>query len=42
MNGLRSCGCKGIRSCLECEQNYGITRKDFQKEFQVRINSHNF
>lgn len=26
---MRSCGCKGCRTCLLCETEYGIKRNDF-------------
>jgi alkylated DNA repair protein alkB family protein 4 len=29
MAAVRQCGCKGIRTCLICEQECGITKKDF-------------
>ncbi|RZC33816.1 hypothetical protein BDFB_003819 [Asbolus verrucosus] len=34
MNKPRPCGCKGCRTCLICEKNYGITSKnvDLEKE----------
>ncbi|XP_069703124.1 alpha-ketoglutarate-dependent dioxygenase alkB homolog 4 isoform X2 [Periplaneta americana] len=29
MDTTRPCGCKGIRTCLICEQEFGIIRKDY-------------
>jgi len=29
MAAVRQCGCKGIRTCLICEQECGIAKKDF-------------
>ncbi|KAJ9596707.1 hypothetical protein L9F63_012265 [Diploptera punctata] len=29
MDTTRPCGCKGIRTCLICEEEYGISQKDF-------------
>ncbi|PSN45038.1 Alpha-ketoglutarate-dependent dioxygenase alkB 4 [Blattella germanica] len=29
MDTTRPCGCKGIRTCLICEKEYGIIQKDF-------------
>uniref|UniRef100_T1H2J4 Uncharacterized protein n=1 Tax=Megaselia scalaris TaxID=36166 RepID=T1H2J4_MEGSC len=36
MNTLRPCGCKGIRTCLECEQSFAIDKKDFFQDYQSR------
>jgi hypothetical protein len=35
MASVRPCGCKGIRTCLICEQEYGIAKKDFPGLRQV-------
>jgi hypothetical protein len=35
MASVRPCGCKGIRTCLICEQEYGIAKKDFLAMRQV-------
>ncbi|KAL5279576.1 ALKBH4 family protein [Megaselia abdita] len=36
MNTLRPCGCKGIRTCLECEKSLEIQKTDFFKEYQSK------
>lgn len=34
MNQLRSCGCKGCRTCLICENEFGIDKKSFYTEYK--------
>ncbi|XP_017859879.1 PREDICTED: alpha-ketoglutarate-dependent dioxygenase alkB homolog 4 [Drosophila arizonae] len=34
MNTLRPCGCKGVRTCLTCEQNFNIEKPSVQQQFQ--------
>lgn len=36
MDHPRPCGCKGCRVCLICENEYGITKKDYFQQFKVR------
>lgn len=43
MDYPRPCGCKGCRTCLKCEEDYNIRKKDFSNVFKVSlIFSHNF
>lgn len=43
MDYPRPCGCKGCRTCLKCEEEYNIRKKDFANVFKVSlISSHNF
>lgn len=34
MNTLRPCGCKGVRTCLSCEQNFHIEKPSLQQQLQ--------
>ncbi|KAH8404878.1 hypothetical protein KR222_008688 [Zaprionus bogoriensis] len=34
MNKLRPCGCKGVRTCLTCEKNFGIAKPSLHEQFQ--------
>ncbi|XP_055389442.1 alpha-ketoglutarate-dependent dioxygenase alkB homolog 4 [Condylostylus longicornis] len=34
MNQIRSCGCKGCRTCLLCEKEYNLNKKGFFEQFQ--------
>ncbi|XP_030556114.1 alpha-ketoglutarate-dependent dioxygenase alkB homolog 4 [Drosophila novamexicana] len=34
MNTLRPCGCKGVRTCLTCEQDYQIDKPSLQQQLQ--------
>ncbi|XP_055713522.1 alpha-ketoglutarate-dependent dioxygenase alkB homolog 4 [Phlebotomus papatasi] len=34
MDYPRPCGCKGCRTCLLCEKEYGINKKDFMAKYQ--------
>lgn len=36
MGSVRPCGCKGCRTCLLCEDLYGIEKKDFYKLYKDR------
>ncbi|XP_037961131.1 alpha-ketoglutarate-dependent dioxygenase alkB homolog 4 [Teleopsis dalmanni] len=33
MNTIRPCGCKGVRTCLQCESDYKIMKISLQEEF---------
>lgn len=35
MDYPRPCGCKGCRTCLKCEEEYNIRKKDFSNIFKV-------
>lgn len=37
MDFPRPCGCKGCRTCLICEKEYGIEEKSFLSEYEVSI-----
>ncbi|XP_033174212.1 alpha-ketoglutarate-dependent dioxygenase alkB homolog 4 [Drosophila mauritiana] len=34
MNTIRPCGCKGVRTCLSCEQDFQIAKTSLQEQFQ--------
>lgn len=34
MNTIRPCGCKGVRTCLKCEQDFGIEKPNLKDEFE--------
>ncbi|XP_017060997.1 alpha-ketoglutarate-dependent dioxygenase alkB homolog 4 [Drosophila ficusphila] len=34
MNTIRPCGCKGVRTCLSCEQDFKIAKPSLQEQFQ--------
>lgn len=34
MNTLRPCGCKGVRTCLTCEKDFGIAKPSLQEQFK--------
>jgi len=34
MNTIRPCGCKGVRTCLSCEQDFHIAKTSLQEQFQ--------
>ncbi|XP_013099810.1 alpha-ketoglutarate-dependent dioxygenase alkB homolog 4 [Stomoxys calcitrans] len=34
MNTIRPCGCKGVRTCLQCEQDFNIEKPNPRKEYQ--------
>ncbi|KAH8413169.1 hypothetical protein KR009_008630 [Drosophila setifemur] len=34
MNTLRPCGCKGVRTCLSCEQDFQIAKPSLQEQFR--------
>ncbi|XP_016927592.3 alpha-ketoglutarate-dependent dioxygenase alkB homolog 4 [Drosophila suzukii] len=34
MNTIRPCGCKGVRTCLSCEQDFQIAKPSLQEQFQ--------
>ncbi|XP_030376648.1 alpha-ketoglutarate-dependent dioxygenase alkB homolog 4 [Scaptodrosophila lebanonensis] len=34
MNTIRPCGCKGVRTCLTCEQDFRIEKPSLQQQFQ--------
>lgn len=42
MDHPRPCGCKGCRTCLICEKEYGIEDKPFIEKYQVNTNFINF
>lgn len=37
MNTDRHCGCKGYRSCFQCENEFGITREDVRQFLQNKF-----
>lgn len=37
MDHPRPCGCKGCRTCLICEKEYGIEQKPFIAEYEVSV-----
>ncbi|KAH8329488.1 hypothetical protein KR074_011842 [Drosophila pseudoananassae] len=34
MNTIRPCGCKGVRTCLSCEQDFQIAKPSLQEQFR--------
>lgn len=34
MNTIRPCGCKGVRTCLQCEKDFNIEKPNLKDEFQ--------
>lgn len=42
MNTNRVCGCKGVRSCLQCEQEFQIERLQFEDELRQTQKSWSF
>ncbi|XP_061387654.1 alpha-ketoglutarate-dependent dioxygenase alkB homolog 4 [Musca vetustissima] len=34
MNTIRPCGCKGVRTCLKCEQDFGIEKPNLKDVFE--------
>ncbi|CAD6999201.1 alpha-ketoglutarate-dependent dioxygenase alkB homolog 4 [Ceratitis capitata] len=34
MNTIRPCGCKGVRTCLQCEQDFNIQKSSLQEQLQ--------
>lgn len=37
MDYPRPCGCKGCRTCLKCEEEYNIGKKNFTNIFKVSL-----
>ena len=35
METVRPCGCKGIRTCLICEEEYAIAKPDIAADLKV-------
>ncbi|XP_068140552.1 alpha-ketoglutarate-dependent dioxygenase alkB homolog 4 [Drosophila tropicalis] len=37
MNTIRPCGCKGVRTCLTCEEDFQIAKPSLCKQFQQEL-----